>query len=159
MTPAQIIAEAERRERLRAKGIHDFHSPEAMAASMTPEQIAAEQKREDVLEKKEQHEIVKRLRVVRCDVWPTSSNKRAKIRPGFPDIWFFGPPGSNLAGWWESKRQVGGRLSEAQVDFQKRCKDSGTIHGYGDRYDAERFLIARGLAYYGPGGSFERTRR
>jgi hypothetical protein len=152
-------AEAERRRKLLSLGITDFHSPEAMRASVDPEQVKAEQKREDVLEKEEQREIIKRFRAVGCDVWSTSSNKRAKIRPGFPDIWAFGPAGSNLAFWWESKRQKGGRLSEAQLDFQKRCKDSGTIHGYGDRYDAERFLIAHGLAYRGPGGALERTRQ
>ncbi len=98
-----------------------------------------------VLEKREQHEIVKRLRVCGFVVYWLSQARASKQTPGLPDLWFV-HRSEPIAGWFEAKRQVGGRLSPAQQEFRAHCDRTGIRHLVGDRYFAERWLVDVGLA-------------
>lgn len=98
-----------------------------------------------VLEKKEQHEIIKRLRVCRFKVYSLSQARASKQTPGLPDLWCAHET-LPIAFWWESKRQVGGELSTAQVEFRAECERAGIPYGTGDRYAVEERLIGLGVA-------------
>lgn len=113
-----------------------------LGLSTTPEISARDA---SILEKAEQLEIRKRFVVCGFEVRNTSQSRASKIAPGLPDsiithrelpIFLF----------WESKRQVGGRYSPAQLDFQADCERCGITWRGGDRYDAERYLVEIGRA-------------
>lgn len=106
-----------------------------------------------ILEKKEQTEIRNRFIVCGFKVYNLSQSRAAKQTPGLPDLWLTHRTLA-IGMWWESKRQVGGRFSTEQLDFQAECKRCGVGYGAGDRYDAERYLISIGRAEF-IGGAFE----
>jgi hypothetical protein len=142
-----------------------FETPEAMSAAMqklgitadraqrqareyfakiNPELLAAADKsqlRADmILEKEEQQEVIKRLRVCKFKVYSLSQARASKQTPGLSDLWcvhLVDP----IAFWWETKRQVGGRHSDAQSDFALECRRTGVGYYTGDRYEAERVLV------------------
>lgn len=119
--------------------------------------VAPEPARDDrVLEKEEQREVVKRFRVCGFNVYSTSQARAAKVTPGIPDLWLVHCE-QPIALWWETKRQVGGQHSDAQLDFAAECVRCGVPYGSGDRYDAECWLIEHELAEYA-GGVFEPRR-
>lgn len=103
------------------------------------------QRDDTILEKKEQVEIRKLFKAYAFDVFVFSQPRATKQTPGIPDLWL-AHQRLLLAFWWESKRQVGGALSPAQVDFREACARTGTLHGSGDRYAAAQFLVDLGLA-------------
>ncbi len=124
------VAEAEAREQL----------------GLAPRSLLTADRDELVLEKEEQAEISKLFRAYGFDVKNLSQARPTKQAPGVPDliathrelpIWF----------WWESKRQVGGEYSPAQIAFRDDCRRCGVGWGGGDRYDAAEYLVARGLAH------------
>lgn len=100
---------------------------------------------ERVLEKAEQAEIVKLFRAFGCKVRTLSQPRATKQTPGFPDLYVV-HRGICRAWWWESKRQVGGRFSKAQLEFAQDCVVCCVHYGHGDRYAAQQYLIALGLA-------------
>jgi hypothetical protein len=99
------------------------------------EQIEA--RRENVLEKEEQAFIAKLFRGFGCKVYNLSQARAAKQTPGLPDLWVVHLE-AKLAFWFETKRQVGGKLSAAQLQFRDECAIAGVKHYWGDRYAAAR---------------------
>jgi len=113
---------------------------------------------ESVEEKAEQLEVMKVFRACGCTPCNTSQARASKMHPGFPDLFVFGPPATLLSFFFETKRQVGGWHSPAQVDFAQLCTQTNTRHYAGDRYDAMRVMIQLGLAEYSD-GVFQPVRR
>lgn len=150
--PAALRTEAERRLQLRARGVSSFGDPTPPAPD--PEQLARIERDERVLEKTEQGEIVKRLRVCGFIVYNLSQARASKQTPGLADLYCVHRELA-LALWWESKRQVGGEYSDAQREFKAHNDRCGVLCLGGDRYDVERFLVERKLAYIGAGGELE----
>jgi hypothetical protein len=108
----------------------------------TPDDVL---RRADVLEKAEQHEITKLFRAFGFTVRNLSQSRASKIAPGVPDL-FVTHDTLPLGFWWESKRQVGGRYSAAQVEFRADCERVGIACFGGDRFAARSHLISMGLA-------------
>jgi hypothetical protein len=96
------------------------------------------------LEKREQMVITKMARVLGFTVDNTSQGRPSKVAPGLPDLWLR-CVARKLAGWWETKRQVGGERSSEQVDFGNDCIACGIPYGFGDRFDFARWLQAHGI--------------
>ncbi|HEY7236537.1 MAG TPA: hypothetical protein VH539_20415 [Gemmatimonadaceae bacterium] len=113
-------------------------------------------RRDLVLEKEEQAEIVKRFRVCRFAAYNLSQARASKQTPGLPDTYFVHTE-RPMAVWWEAKRSIGGRFSDAQREFAAHCLRCHIPYGSGDRSDAERWLVAHqfaqvidGSLYYRP---------
>jgi hypothetical protein len=78
--------------------------------------------------------------------------------PGIPDVWAFLPAPRHprtsawtfgialvpMGLWWEAKRAIGGRMSDAQEEFQGQCQVCGVAHVVGDLDALVAFLIAGG---------------
>jgi hypothetical protein len=140
MTPAEILDELARRSANRAAGRPlDYVAPEVLEAA------AADQRKSDnVLEKAEQWAITKMARAIGFSVYTTSQTRAAKVTPGFPDLWLaHGERG--FAGFWETKRQVGGRISHEQLTFGVECLAAKIPHGFGDRYEFAKWLTQHGF--------------
>lgn len=97
------------------------------------------------IERIEQGEVVKVLQRFGCRVESTSQYRRSKVALGLPDLWFFGPPGSLKAGWFETKSGADWRFSGPQLEWAERCLATATPYGCGDRFAAEIFCRALGL--------------
>ena len=100
---------------------------------------------ERVLEKAEQAEVVKRFRAFGFKVYNLSQARATKQTPGLADLWC-AHTRHPIAFWWETKRQVGGEHSPAQIDFRAECYRCCVGYGTGDRYAADEHLILLGLA-------------
>jgi hypothetical protein len=111
----------------------------------TPSIAIDEQKRDDVLEKAEQWEVAKLFIAFGFKVDNLSQARRTKQAPGLPDLWCMHRELA-IAFWWETKRQVGGKLSDAQIDFRDDCARCHVGYGAGDRHAARTHLIKLGLA-------------
>ncbi len=134
----ELVAQLER-----AGVSHDAAVREATRRlGMAPDAPAREQ---HVLEKAEQAAIVKLFREHGCTVRSTSQARAAKISIGFPDL-FVTHKTLPLAFFWESKRQVGGIISEAQEEFGADCWRCGIRWYAGDRHAALKVLRYAGLA-------------
>lgn len=96
-------------------------------------------------EKREQVEVRKRFVVCGFQVYNLSQPRATKQTPGLPDL-FLVHRSLPIALWWESKRQVGGKLSPAQLEFAEACTRCAVGYGTGDRFDAERHLVSIGRA-------------
>lgn len=125
-----------------------------LPADETPDDVL---RRADVLEKAEQHEITKLFRAFGFTVRNLSQSRASKIAPGVPDL-FLTHDTLPLGFWWESKRQVGGRYSPAQVEFRADCERVGIACFGGDRFAARTHLISMGLATV-VNGTLEPVRR
>lgn len=150
--PIALRAEAERRLQLRARGVSSFGEPAPPAPD--PEELARIERQASIDEKSEQLEIVKRFRVCGFVVYNLSQSRASKQTPGLADLYAVHRD-RPLALWWESKRQVGGKYSDAQREFKAHNDRCGVLCLGGDRYDVERFLVERKLAYIGAGGELE----
>jgi hypothetical protein len=132
---------------LRAQGV-----PLALAETTARRELRlpapdpAAQRDANVLEKAEQAEVTKTYRAFGFDVYSTSQYRAAKVTPGIPDLWCVHRE-RPIAFWWETKRQVGGRLSPAQLLFQESCQRCDVGYGTGDRHAAAEHLVALGLAF------------
>lgn len=124
-----------------------------------PDPAAARQAARDaaVREKDEQREVWKRFVACGFAGYWLSQARETKQTPGLADLWFMHRDRA-LALWWETKRQRGGRHSDAQREFAELCARTATRYGTGDRYDAERWLVEHGLAVV-IGGVLEPVRR
>ena len=96
-------------------------------------------------EKAEQREVTKIFRAFGIEVYSLSQARAAKVTPGLPDLWCVHRT-RPLAWWWETKRQVGGHLSPAQLEFKASCDRCGVGHGVGDRHAAATYLVTLGVA-------------
>ncbi len=103
------------------------------------------ERREDVLEKEEQAEIRKLFLSFGFKVRNLSQARASKQSPGLADLYVVHRE-LPIAFWWEAKRQVGGKLSPAQVEFRDDCLRCGVGYGSGDRHAARTHLIKLGLA-------------
>jgi hypothetical protein len=101
---------------------------------------------EDRLEKAEQLEVRKVFVAFGGHVYWLSQARAAKQTPGLGDLFVVFP--KLVSFWWETKRQVGGRVSPAQQEFHDLCNgtERGSLHFIGGRREAERHVIALGLA-------------
>lgn len=102
-------------------------------------------RRENVLERTEQLEIVKLFRAFGFEVYWLSQARAAKQTPGLPDLWCMHRE-RTIAFWWETKRDKGGRFSEAQLRFREIAERCGVGYGSGDRRAARSHIIGLGLA-------------
>ena len=140
MKAAELLEEQAKREANKRAGRPlDWVAPEVLGA-----QLLEQGKRDDVLEKREQLVIMKMARVMGCTVRSTSQARAAKVSPGIPDLWI-SHRARCFAGWFEVKRQVGGRTSSEQLDFAEECLAAGVAYGRGDRYDFHRWLTDSGF--------------
>jgi hypothetical protein len=98
-----------------------------------------------VLEKEEQAYISRLFREFGLNVRNLSQARKTKQAPGLPDLWCMHRE-LPIAFWWETKRQIGGRLSDAQVEFKSDCERCHVGYGTGDRHAARNHLIKLGLA-------------
>lgn len=105
---------------------------------------------EHTLEKDEQAFCYRLLRAYGFTVRNLSQARASKQAPGLGDAWLV-HRGLGIALWWETKRQVGGVLSPAQVEFEADCRLCGITYRYGSRFDLARYLVQLGLAEEGEG--------
>jgi hypothetical protein len=103
----------------------------------------------EALEKDEQREIRKLLVSFGFRVYWLSQAKQSGQTPGLADLWSVHER-LPIAFWWETKRQVGGRHSPAQVEFAWLNTRAGVASFCGDRYDAQQLLVELELAEPGP---------
>lgn len=103
-----------------------------------------------VLEQKEQHEIYKLFRAYGFKVRNLSQARASKQAPGLGDAWMVHRD-RPIAFWWESKRQVGGELSPAQIEMRDDCLRCDVDYRSGDRFAAAELLVSFGLAEPGDG--------
>jgi hypothetical protein len=129
------------RARAERVAIANGHTPPA------PDPAALAQAARDaaILEKEEQREVWQRFVVCGFKGYWLSQARETKQTPGLADLWFMHPD-RELALWWETKRQKGGKHSDAQKEFARLCHVCRITYGTGDRYDAERWLVEHGLA-------------
>ncbi len=128
------------------------------AARFLPEEPDPAQLRRDmILEKEEQRQVTNRFRAFGFKVRNLSQPRASKQSPGFPDLWVVHET-KPIAFWWETKRQVGGRHSDAQLEFADDCCRCGVDYGTGDRYAAEEKLMELGLCWRTPAGVLEPVR-
>lgn len=119
--------------------------PEYRDIAPTPDE-----KDENVLEKAEQLEIRKLAIVYGFNVNNLSQARKSRIAFGIPDLYLVHTV-LPIAIWWESKRQVGGRLSKKQAEFRDDMQRTNTRWGSGDRYAFVEKLIELELAVRGAG--------
>jgi len=106
----------------------------------------AEAVRDDkVLEKDEQFEVTKVFASFNFKV-RNLSQARASKQHTLGDLYCMHRE-LPIVFWWETKRQVGGRLSAAQIEFRDDCTRCNVGYGTGDRYAARTHLIKLGLAH------------
>lgn len=124
---------------------------------VTPVELQRQERNAAIQEKEEQSEITKRFRVCGFTVRNLSQPRASKQSPGLPDL-FITHDTMPAALWWESKRQVRGKYSDAQLAFREDCRRCGITCEGGDRYDAERWLVMHGHARMGGDGKITPTR-
>ena len=140
MTAAELLEEQARRESNRRAGRPlDYVPPEVVA-----QQEAEQLKRADVLEKAEQNAVRKMAIAVGFRVYWLSQARASKQTPGLPDLWFANAQRA-IAGWWETKRQKGGKRSTAQEEFALQCLAARIPYGFGDRFEFARWLETNGF--------------
>jgi hypothetical protein len=123
-----------------------------------PAAIAAAARQASIDEKTEQLEVTKLFRSFGFTVRNLSQPRETKQSPGFPDLWVTHDT-LPIAFWWETKRQVGGKFSDAQLTFREDAVRCGVGCGAGDRHHAAQHVIDLGLAYRDAGGVLEPVRR
>jgi hypothetical protein len=113
----------------------------------------------DRLEKAEQLEVTKIFRAFGGRVYSLSQARASKQTPGLGDMFVVFP--QCVSFWFEVKRAVGGRVSQAQQEFHDLCDGIpfGSAHVIGGRREAEDLVIAFGLAYRDANGALEPVRR
>jgi hypothetical protein len=100
-----------------------------------PSQALARQSR---LEKIEQRDIQKLWLQLQADWFCTSVGGRAKITPGYPDLWL-ALPEWGVALFWETKA-VGYAPTPEQYRFLDGARRGGTLTGAGTFFDFHRYL-------------------
>lgn len=110
-----------------------------------PPVLVADPARDDsIAEKAEQAEVARLFRAHGFTVRSTSQARASKVAPGIADL-FVTHTSRPIGFWWETKRQIGGKLSPAQVVFREDCERCGIPCQSGDRYDAAAYLAGLGI--------------
>ena len=104
----------------------------------------------NIAEKEEQRVVRRMFRACGMIVYWLSQPRTTKQTPGIGDLYVFyitEPYNRDhaFAFWWETKRQIGGKLSPDQVEFQELCHKAGAHYGHGDRYAARDWLVRFGI--------------
>jgi hypothetical protein len=99
-----------------------------------------------VLEKAEQQEVINVFTAFSFKCYNLSQARAAKQTPGLADLWCVHTE-LPIAFWWETKRQVGGEHSDAQLEFRDECVRCRVGYGTGDRFAARTHMIKLGLAH------------
>ena len=144
MTASELLEEQAKREANRRAGRPlDWVKPAILAAQDAERQL--EQLRDDrKAEKEEQRAIRKMAIAVGFKVYWLSQAEHSGQTPGLGDLWIV-HVGRSLAGWWETKRQVGGKRSNVQEDFASECQSCFIPYGSGDRYEFAKWLTQYGV--------------
>lgn len=108
------------------------------------ERVKADEQRSNELEKIEQREVAKLFKAFGFEVYWLSQARVSKVTPGIPDLWCMHRE-QPIGFWWETKRSIGGRFSEAQIRFREYAERCGVGYGAGDRRDARQHLMRLGL--------------
>lgn len=103
-----------------------------------------------VLEKAEQHACYKLFRAYGFNVRNLSQARASRQGAGLGDAWVVHRV-EPIAFWWETKRQVEGELSPAQVEMRDDCERCVIPYYSGDRYHAAELLVRLELAVAGDG--------
>ena len=130
-------------EQLVAQGVPRDRA-ERYAREKFPTPPADIERKANVLEKEEQAIIMKIARAIGCTVRSTSQARASKVSPGIPDLWI-SHRARCFAGWFEVKRQAGGRTSSEQIDFGEECRAAGIAYGLGDRFQFAAWLTDHGF--------------
>lgn len=106
---------------------------------------AHRERQTNVLEKAEQLAVIKYLRERGFTVRSTSQARASKIAIGFADL-LVTHKRLPIAFFFETKRQKGGVISEAQQEFGDDCRRCGIAWYAGDRYEAARICRELGVS-------------
>ncbi len=99
-------------------------------------------------EKQIQLEVRRFLEAFGCVVISFSQPRATKQTPGIPDLYCF-PPRGRPAFWFEVKTP-NGITSEAQLDFEARCRMARIGYARGGVSEARYVLTALGVLFPGP---------
>jgi hypothetical protein len=127
----------------------EWKMPAGVPRHVPPAQLVVPERDEHALEKQEQVEVRKLLIAYGFKVYNLSQARASKQSPGLPDLWCVHTR-EPVAFWFETKRQVGGKLSPPQLEFQAECLRCEVRHFVGDRHSAAALLLSLGLAEPGP---------
>lgn len=105
----------------------------------------AGEKDERALERAEQIEVRKLFCAFAFTVRNLSQYRPSRVAPGFPDL-FVTHNRERIAFFFETKRQIGGNRSPAQIEFAADCNRCGVPCYHGDRFAAAQLLVDIGLA-------------
>lgn len=134
MTPAEVIAEADRRRERRKKGLPLEETPAEAAV-----RIADDDAR---LEKAIQADVMKLYHAHGCTVRNLSQARRSKQAPGLPDLYVTWPrmTGQGPIAWWHETKTPTGVQSPAQRTFQIDNEACGVSYVIGGVPAAAAFL-------------------
>jgi hypothetical protein len=136
MTPDEVIAERNRRDDRRRKGLPLHDTPEEQA-----ERIQEEDNR---LEKEIQADVRKLYIAFGCVVYNLSQPRATKQSPGLADLYVV-HRGSHQV-WWHETKTPAGQQSLAQKYFQEIHTRTPVGYVVGGRLAAEEELIRRAIA-------------
>jgi len=90
-------------------------------------------------EREIQQVVIQFYRSLGVAVYCTSSNRRARIAKGMPDLYCLHP---RRGGWWHEVKTPGGVWSEAQQEFAMYCQAAGVPYVRGGLDAAQTFFNA-----------------
>lgn len=144
---AAVLAEAERRRKLRAAGATTFEAPESVALPEVDE---------DALEKEIEYEGDKIMRALGFEVVRFSHPGPTKQTPGISDRRYYRRPrlvrvrGSNIfqpaiSCWWEAKSETGRQRPDQKL-FQETVEACGEAYVLGTHASLIAWLVAQRIA-------------
>ena len=98
----------------------------------------------DQLEKDEQRDVYRLYVALGCEVVWFSQPRATMQTKGIPDLKVYCVRKA-LTWWHETKRQVGGKFSKEQVQFQARAEACGELYVPGGWEEAVQFVREHGL--------------
>jgi hypothetical protein len=142
MSSAELIEEARRRGERRRLG-----------KPLAPTPVELEQREKEIdarLEKEIQAEVIKLYKAFGCAVYNLSQARASKQTPGLPDLVCFYEDqdkyNNRSFSWWHETKTPSGKQSDAQVEFQIRCRRVSVPYVLGGIRAAEEHLINFRLA-------------
>lgn len=144
---AQIMATTNR-DRAWAINVAKMNRPDLVAQADASQAKIERDAR--ILEREEQAYIAKFAKGFGFTVRSTSQYRPSKVAEGLPDL-ILVHRARGIGLFWETKRQVGGKQSPEQAEFEADCRLVGWTYRMGDRFDFARYLLNLGLAEPGAG--------
>lgn len=139
--PAAVIAEAQRRRELLARGAKSFDASVDPIAAAGARVIDEEELGK--LEKIIEHECDRLVRAIGGRVIRFSHPGKTKQTPGIADR-IYGFPWLRLATWWEVKAPAGRQRPDQKV-FEEDVTSCGQEYALGGLGDLKQWLVARGV--------------